>query len=361
MMLASLRSARPRAIGPSLALAVGVLMAVWLLLPAAASAHVKSRWQTVGSAALQDGRLVLTESVGGQAGAAWQVPAVKLPPRFQATFDFSLSQPMGAADGFAFVIQGAAGDALGGAGGGIGYTGIPNSVAVEFDTWPNSAGDFGSPTSVADPSVPHISVHTRGPEPNDVDEQYSLGATTDVPPLSDGARHSVTISYKRHALSVTLDGQPKLSVPINIRERLELRHRRVWFGFTAATGDATQRHEILSYRLKRGAGCYSWRSHKRMRFASLVRSDGKPSQCADVPKVREDPPAEDVDSPSGDWTEPPTEDKTSSPAEDKTDSRSEDWGDPRYGGREDWRSGDDDDCPASHGEPEPPATSPPSA
>lgn len=246
--------------------AIGAALSLSLSLASTAPAHVRTPWHTVGNATVQDGRLVLTEPVPGQAGAAWQVPPARLQP-FQAAFDFALSEPGGAADGFAFVIQGASADALGGAGGGLGYTGIPSSIAVEFDTWANSAAEFGSPTSVDDPSVPHISVHTRGPQPNDVDEQYSLGVSTDIPFLSDGARHSVVISYRRHTLSVTFDGQPKLSVPIDLAERLGLRHRPAWFGFTAATGGAWQRHEILSYRLRTGARCYAWGNGQKQRYS----------------------------------------------------------------------------------------------
>jgi len=321
--LASLRSRRPRAIRRILPPAVGVMVAVWLTLPATAPAQIRSAWNPVGSATLQDGRLVLTESSNFLAGAAWRLPAVKLPPKFKAAFDFAVSEPMGLgpADGFAFVIQGFSPDALGGLGGGLGYTGMPNSVAVEFDTWANSASDFGSPTSVADPAVPHISIHTRGPQPNDVDEQYSLGASTDVPFLSDGTRHSVVIRYKRHMLSVTLDGQPKLRVPINLRERLEFRNRCVWFGFTAATGGGTERHEILSYRLKRGKG----------------KDD---SRCDDKP----DAPSDDKKGPpSDDEKAPPSDDKEDSPSEDEEDSRSEDDEDSRSEDEADSPSEDDED------------------
>jgi hypothetical protein len=227
-----------------------VWVAVCLALAVPARAQVSGDWHTVGDAALQGGSLVLTEDVPEQAGAAWRIPPVRLPNRFDATFDFVLSNSPGHSDGFAFVIQGHSVDAIGGNGGGIGYTGMPDSVAVEFDTWQNIAEDFGSPTSVADPAVPHISVHTRGTLPNDVDEQYSLGATTDIPFLSDGTQHSVEIRYRQHTLYVTFDGSRKLSVPINLREVLEVRRdRRVWFGFTAATGGGSQRHEILSFDL----------------------------------------------------------------------------------------------------------------
>lgn len=248
-------------LGRWLCVAIAAL-SVSLVLASGAAAHVKNPWHTVGSATVQDGKLVLTESVQGQAGAAWQARPGRL-RAFEAKFDFAISEPSLPGDGFAFVIQGSSADALGGAGGGLGYTGIPKSIAVEFDTWQNSASDFGSPTSVADPAVPHISVHTRGTEPNDVDEQYSLGVSTDIPFLSDGTRHSVVISYRRHTLSVTFDGQPKLSVPIDLKDTLGLGHRQpAWFGFTAATGLATERHEILSFRLKTGDDCHR-RGHDR--------------------------------------------------------------------------------------------------
>ena len=62
-----------------------------------------------------------------------------------------------AADGFAFVLY----DALtvntstvGAGGGGLGYAGLPNSVAVEFDT-------MGDP-SLDEPAVTHVAVLSRG-------------------------------------------------------------------------------------------------------------------------------------------------------------------------------------------------------
>ena len=66
------------------------------------------------------------------------------------------------ADGFTFVIQnsdsslfgGGGSSALGSTGGGLGYAGIPNSLAVEFDTWFNPV--------LGDPNGNHISVHTAG-------------------------------------------------------------------------------------------------------------------------------------------------------------------------------------------------------
>ena len=62
-----------------------------------------------------------------------------------------------AADGFAFVLYDALAvntSAVGAGGGGLGYAGLPNSVAVEFDT-------MGDP-SLDEPAVAHVAVLSRG-------------------------------------------------------------------------------------------------------------------------------------------------------------------------------------------------------
>ena len=69
----------------------------------------------------------------------------------------------GGGDGFAFVIRddtAAAPDAgtVGAAGPGLGYAGLKNSLAVEFDTWHNSVND--------EPYERHVAVHTNGGRAN---------------------------------------------------------------------------------------------------------------------------------------------------------------------------------------------------
>ena len=79
----------------------------------------------------------------------------------------------------AFVIQEDRVDALGGGGQDLGYGGINNSLAVEFDTYYNP-GEI-------DPYENHVSVHTRGwRHPNSPNHTYSLGHTNRVPDLTDG-------------------------------------------------------------------------------------------------------------------------------------------------------------------------------
>jgi hypothetical protein len=80
---------------------------------------------------------------------------------------------------FAFVIQGEGLNALGNNGKALGYGGINNSLAVEFDTYFNNEEN--------DPYENHISVQTRGWRyPNSENHLYSLGHTNNVPDLTDG-------------------------------------------------------------------------------------------------------------------------------------------------------------------------------
>jgi len=57
-------------------------------------------------------------------------------------------------DGFALVLHTAGAAALGGAGAGLGYAGLPNGVALEFDTWADA--------DASDPGDNHVALITRG-------------------------------------------------------------------------------------------------------------------------------------------------------------------------------------------------------
>jgi peptide-N4-(N-acetyl-beta-glucosaminyl)asparagine amidase len=178
----------------------------------------------------------------------------EFPFQFSTTFEFRISDPRGirdtdgsGADGFAFVIQNDSPTALGSNGGGLGYGGIPNSLAIEFDTWQNS--------ELGDPNNNHISVHTQGALPNTADESASLGFTTNIPNLSDGTKHLVSILY--HAplggfsgwLAISVDNAPVLSLDLDLSQILRLDNGRAFVGFTAATGGTAENHDILRWEL----------------------------------------------------------------------------------------------------------------
>ena len=142
------------------------------------------------------------------------------------------------ADGMAFVVQNHSPSALGPEGSGLGYghagepntpEGIPNSLAVEFDTFQYYSGD---------PADNHIAVHTRGVLPNTVLLDSRIGVTTATPELSDGEVHTVRIDYSPGFLDMYLDEMkyPALTVLVDLAATLDLDGGQAWVGFNAGTG-----------------------------------------------------------------------------------------------------------------------------
>jgi hypothetical protein len=194
-----------------------------------------------------DHRLRLTPAEGGKNGAAWFTAEKQFVGlAFDTTFQFQLTgyenSPSGGSDGFVFLLQNTTPTYLAGGGGTLGYDGLRNSLAVEFDTWQNS--------EVNDPSPSHISVHTNGTGSNGWSEALSLGSYNTSPTvLDDSAVHTARITYTPGTLAVYLDNltTPKLTVPVDLAEKLGLDAGKAWVGFTAATGGGWQNHDILNW------------------------------------------------------------------------------------------------------------------
>jgi Legume lectin domain/MBG domain/YDG domain len=194
-------------------------------------------------------------NTGSQTTSAWLSTAIPVASAFTTSFQFKITPPFSATDsigdGFAFVIQGASSGAatLGSTGYGmyIGYAGIPNSIAIEFDTYYNS--------QYQDPTGPHIGIQSLGTQPNTPDHTPATGADLGGPvaaTFADGNVHTATITYDGiSTLSVYLDGStsPVLSstVAINLNTLLGLNGGPAFVGFTAATGGAQETGDILSW------------------------------------------------------------------------------------------------------------------
>jgi lectin family protein/CHRD domain-containing protein len=216
------------------------------------------RFSLVGNAVMHEDRLGLTANERLHTGAAWLPDKQQVQNGFEATFDWQINRtnPRRGGDGFAFVIHNAdlplPGLALGDGRNGLGYSGIPNSLVVEFDTVQNPPIDFAQGTQ-GDPNDNHISVQTRGIEPNSANTDFSLKYTTQEPPaipsFADGAVHTTKISYQPGTLTIFLDDmtKPILTVPVDLATTLKLDNGTAWVGFTAATGNRFQAHDILSF------------------------------------------------------------------------------------------------------------------
>jgi hypothetical protein len=213
--------------------------------------------------------LRLTPAEETVAGSAFFTEKVALKDGFETTFTFQITGAVeGGADGFAVVIQNSGPNALGSPGSGLGYgiadegeAAIHRSLAIEFDTFTLRDFDAGDGEDFGDPNGNHISVHSRGPEPNHVDESYSLGkATEGLPVFKDGKPHNVKINYTPGSLTVYVDNmeKPVLTVALKLDAFSGMGFKdasvldadgKAWVGFTAGTGGLMENHDILSWKL----------------------------------------------------------------------------------------------------------------
>ncbi len=212
----------------------------------------QSGYTLTGAASYGNGHVTLSPAwITAPAGCMWFDVPQRVDTSWTCTFVFQIDSIGGqrdrdsnrGGDGLAFVIQNYRPNALGWSGGGIGYAGIPNSLAVELDAFANHEASIG------DPSSNHVSVQTRGQLPNSFLHGYSIGQTTDAPEFSTGKPVTVTVRYDhdRAALSVAFGCRaPVLRAPLRLDSLLLLTDGKAWIGFTAASQSAYQNHRLLS-------------------------------------------------------------------------------------------------------------------
>jgi hypothetical protein len=224
--------------------------------------------------------LRLTPNQAYWAGSAWYKTQQPVAGAFSTTFTFELTEttPEGAgnADGIAFVIQNSALTALGPNGCGIGFGdsssgctpstgGIPNSLAIEFNTYQNSG---------IDPSSSDVTIQNcSGTGANSVDptctiKYNDLATLSPAITLADGNIHSVTITYTpplsgtgRGSLDVLLDNIDLFPngaltfdmTSIGLASGGNCSNCLAYVGFTAATGGGDDNQDILSWTFTPGA------------------------------------------------------------------------------------------------------------
>lgn len=204
---------------------------------------------TTATTTTSDGTVLrLTAAAGGQSGAAYSTSAVALGANatFSTTFDFRFTSPSSPpADGITFVLA-ASPTGLGGAGGGLGYQNVANSVAVEFDTYNNGAGDANSSN--------HVAIDTNGAL-TDTAAAFPYGVQSctgsGVGCMSNGDLWKVTIGYDGTNLSVSLqDGSQAVdnlisNYAINIAS--DLGTNNAYVGFTGSTGGSYENQDITTW------------------------------------------------------------------------------------------------------------------
>ncbi len=160
---------------------------------------------------------------------------------FTTFFTFQLSPSLGAtplseiADGMTFTIQNTSPGPIGGAGAGLGYSGIGKSVAIKFDLH-DDAGEGPSSTGLyingAEPTVPSVNLNGTGLDLHSGDvflAEITYDGTNLVLTLTDTATF---LSYT-HSFAV--------DIPAIVGGNAAV------LGFTASTGNETAKQAILNW------------------------------------------------------------------------------------------------------------------
>jgi hypothetical protein len=130
--------------------------------------------------------LTLTDGGSGEAASAFYTTAQYV-GSFTASFTYS---GVGGADGAAFIVQNDNPTILGGTGGGLGYSGISNSIALEFNLYPNNG------------EIPGIAAGTNG-------NTFASGGGAEYTPLnpidiSNDNPLAVKLNFANGILSVSV-------------------------------------------------------------------------------------------------------------------------------------------------------------
>ncbi len=191
--------------------------------------------QLNGNTSYNNNILQLTPNSASQTGSAFyrtQVRITKWSTQFNLRFDSTQ------ADGTTFCIQTNSVTSLGNTGGGLGYTGINNSVAIRFDTYNGTGGQFST------------DILTGGTIPSD---QAGSGVLNTTFGLTAGGTWNflVRASYDGTTLSYTIQNfsNPNQSFTSNrtINIGTTIGSSNAFIGFTSATGGLTESCSIVSW------------------------------------------------------------------------------------------------------------------
>ena len=193
-----------------------------------------------GSTGLDDTRLQLTSGVANQAGTAFYNTPLNI-QSFTTDFSFQLSNA--GADGITFTIQSNSPTALGPSGGGLGYGpdapggtgGIPNSVAIKFDTYSNqgeSPNSTGLYLNGASPTIPAIDLTSSGID-------LHSGSNFSVHLAYDGTNLSMTLSDPVSGHTFTTTWQVNIPAAVG--------GPSAFVGFTGGTGGLTSSQKITTW------------------------------------------------------------------------------------------------------------------
>lgn len=234
-----------------------VKKASFFLLTLFLSVSVFAQYTTTGNGsaagAVCDGDCFeLTPDANWQSGAVWSQTQLNLAEGFSICFNANFGNNDAGADGITFVLHndpnGTSALAANGGFLGLGGTGaIQPSLAVEFDTYWNSAlGD----NITAD----HIAIVQNGDLTNPTE---LIQADLNNANIEDGDCHNICINWdpKTSTLRVSFDGENRVTTTIDPTNDVFGGNSNVFWGFTAGTGSARNRQVVCIENVDTYANC----------------------------------------------------------------------------------------------------------
>jgi gliding motility-associated-like protein len=219
-------------------LLVATLFLLLFALPVAAQFNPS----LIGNAAAQGNDCYqITPNLNGQSGAIWSPDRINMLGDFIIEFRIFLgTNDVNGADGLTFVLKNNPTPIIGNLGGGMGYEGIPNSFAVEFDTWQN--------VSIGDPTFDHIAMVSAGQNNHNLAQNLAgpIVASATSNNVEDGQEHDVRIEWNAttQTMSVYFDCSLRLSYTGDLISQVFGGSVFTYFGFTGSTGGAANLQRV---------------------------------------------------------------------------------------------------------------------
>ena len=182
---------------------------------------------------------LITPEAADKAGGVWYNNPIDFSDDFTIYYQNNFGdKDFDGADGMALVFKTTPDAVIGGAGEGIGYSGINNSLIVEFDTFENGIQ--------GDPSEDHLAIMKNG-NPSHADNLAGpVLASSSSANIEDGIFHDVKVQWDATAqvLSVFFDCELRLTLTEDIKNTIFGGDSSIFFGFVGSTGGSINRQEV---------------------------------------------------------------------------------------------------------------------
>jgi glucose/arabinose dehydrogenase len=179
----------------------------------------------------------LTAAARDQIGSVMSAGRIDLRQDFNISFDVFLGTSDAGADGLGFVLHNSpdGANAIGAIGSGLGFGGIQDGLAIEFDTWNNPGNVVSGGTDIVNDHTGFL----------DTDGSF-VSTPFDLGNIEDGQWHNIEVSWdaSTQTLSYTFDGQQAGVLNSDISAQYLGGSEFAHFGFTASTGGSINEHKV---------------------------------------------------------------------------------------------------------------------